>query len=185
MPERDRHYNCSGWCDFSLLTRQYPTEQAVELVNQFLEICSASYIAYGGQVAKYSGGCVVGHFERDQLNAAIAASVDAFSKFKALSQETTIGSSVNCGFGMSFGEMVEGNIGSSIKMDYTVLGNNVEQSINLSVIARDINKVIAVNESTKDMTDTSWSFEHSEESTVKHNNEIMQVYVLSETALGS
>lgn len=66
-----------------------------------------------------------------------------------------------------------------------MLGNNVEQSINLSVIARDINKVIAVNESTKDMTDTSWSFEHSEESTVKHNNEIMQVYVLSETALGS
>ena len=85
---------------------------------------------------------------------------------------------------MSFGEMVEGNIGSSIKMDYTVLGNTVEQSINLSVIARDINKAIAVNESIKGMTDTSWFFEHSEEPAVKGNNEVMQVYVLSETALG-
>jgi NADH dehydrogenase FAD-containing subunit/uncharacterized membrane protein YphA (DoxX/SURF4 family)/class 3 adenylate cyclase len=170
--------------EFSVLARQYPTERAVEMVNQFLEICSASYIAYGGQVAKYSGGCVVGHFEKDQLNAAIAASVDAFNKFKVLSQETTIDGSVNCGFGMSFGEMVEGNIGSSIKMDYTVLGSTVEQSINLSMIARDINKAVAVNESIKGMTDTSWSFEHSEDSSIKHNSEAMQVYVLSETALG-
>lgn len=170
--------------EFSVLARQYPIERAVEMVNQFLEICSASYIAYGGQVAKYSGGCVVGHFEKDQLNAAIAASVDAFNKFKVLSQETTIDGSVNCGFGMSFGEMVEGNIGSSIKMDYTVLGSTVEQSINLSMIARDINKAVAVNEPIKGMMDTSWSFELSEDSSIIANNEAMQVYVFSETALG-
>ena len=74
--------------------------------------------------------------------------------------------------------VIQGNIGSSIKMDYTVLGNTVDQAVTLSIIARNMNKAIAVNESIKVMTNESWSFEYSEELSAKYSNEIRQVYSL-------
>jgi class 3 adenylate cyclase len=63
-------------------------------------------------------------------------------------------------------------------MDYTVLGNTVDQAIRLSIIARNMNKAIAVNESIKEMTNESWSFEYCEDLSDKDSNEIKQVYSL-------
>jgi hypothetical protein len=68
-------------------------------------------------------------------------------------------------------------------MDYTVLGNTVDQALSLSNIARNMNKAIAVNESIKVMTNESWPFEYSEELSAKHSNEINQVYTLMEDSI--
>jgi class 3 adenylate cyclase len=164
--------------DFSFLASHYPLKQVIDVVDQFLEICSISFIEYGGQVVKYSGGCVVGYFEKNQLNEAIAASKDTYKKFNLLCQPYSHYMNVTCGFGLAYGEMIQGNIGSSIKMDYTVLGNTVDQAIRLSIIARNMNKAIAVNESIKGMTNESWSFEYCEDLSDKDSNEIKQVYSL-------
>ena len=169
--------------DFSFLASHYPLKQVIDVLDQFLEICSISFIEYGGQVVKYSGGCVVGHFEKSQLNEAIAASMDTYKKFNLLCQPYSHYMNVTCGFGLAFGEMIQGNIGSSIKMDYTVLGNTVDQAVTLSIIARNMNKAIAVNESIKVMTNESWPFEYSEELSAKHSNEINQVYTLVEDSI--
>jgi class 3 adenylate cyclase len=55
--------------------------------------------------------------------------------------------------------MIEGNIGSSIKMDYTVLGDTVNQAMQLGVFARDVNKVIMISESIRILAASSWEFE--------------------------
>ena len=75
--------------------------------------------------------------------------------------------------------MIEGNIGSSIKMDYTVLGNTVDQAVHLGALARDINRAIAITESIRLIAAQSWCFEHAGEFAFKDPNERTQVYALA------
>ena len=165
--------------DFSELSKHFVLEEQVNALNSYLEICTTSFIEYGGQVAKYAGGCIVAHFAADQVDAAIAACGDAFKKIKALSQNSPIHSAINCGFGLTSGAMIEGNIGSSIKMDFTALGSMVDQAVYLGVLARDVYKPIAISESVQLMAAQSWGFESLGEFAFKKPNELAQVYALA------
>lgn len=162
--------------DFTTLSKNFSAEELIGIVNQYLEICSATFVQYGGQIAKYTGGCIVAQFSSNDVDTTIAACIDAFEKFNMLKSKTSIFNSVTCGFGLTLGEIIEGNIGSSIKMDYTVLGDSVDQAIYLSVFARDANKIAAIDESIKIVAAESWGFKHLGEFTLK---ELTQVYGLA------
>ena len=75
--------------------------------------------------------------------------------------------------------MIEGNIGSSIKMDYTVLGDAVDQAVNLGLLARDLKMPIAISQSIQFLADESWDFDEVGPFSFKHNNESTQVYALA------
>jgi NADH dehydrogenase FAD-containing subunit/class 3 adenylate cyclase/uncharacterized membrane protein YphA (DoxX/SURF4 family) len=162
--------------DFTTLSKNFSSEELIDVVNQYLEVCSAAFVQYGGQISKYTGGCIVAQFSPDNVDTAIAACVDAFEKFNMLKNNTPVFSGVKCGFGLASGAIIEGNIGSSIRMDYTVLGDSVDQSIYLSMFARDANKIVAIDESIKIIAAESWGFKHLGEFTLK---EFTQVYGLS------
>ena len=166
--------------DFSVLSKDFGLEEVVKALNDYREICSTSFIEYGGQIAKYSSGCIVAHFLPNQVDVAIAACLDAYKRLKLLVDQSPIYSVISCGFGLTLDSMIEGNIGSSIKMDYTVLGGAVDQSVNLGVFARDLYKPLAVNESIYLSADDSWGFSALGEFSFKEQNELVQVYVLTE-----
>lgn len=148
--------------DMSILYQTFFTKELVEVINTYLDICTTSFIEYGGQVAKYADACIIAHFAPDEVDAAIAACVDAETKFKAFIANSSIYSRVQCGFGVASGIMMEGNIGSSVKMDYTVLGEVVDQAISLSILARDNGRRLAVSEAVHIKAADSWCFDVNE-----------------------
>ncbi len=164
--------------DFVALRNQFSDEELVCAVNNFLEICSIACIEYGGQVIKYSGGCFVAHFEINQIDSAIAACVDAYKKFKELAKSYPDEKEINCGFGLASGMAVEGNIGSSIKMDYTILGIAVNQAIQFGEIARNKSKVIVIDESFLTDVAKSWKFEDAGTFALKETAESARLYTL-------
>ena len=164
--------------NFATLQNQFSDEELVCTVNNFLEICSIACIEYGGQVIKYSGECFVAHFEINQIDSAIAACVDAYKRIKELAKSYPDKKEINCGFGLASGKIVEGNIGSSIKMDYTILGNAVNQAIQFGEIARNKNQVIIISESFLTNAAKSWEFEDAETSALNENNESTRLYAL-------
>ena len=148
--------------NMSILYQTFFTKELVEVINTYLDICTTSFIEYGGQVAKYADACIIAHFAPDEVDAAIAACVDAETKFKAFIANSSIYSRVQCGFGVASGIMMEGNIGSSVKMDYTVLGEVVDQAISLSILARDNGRRLAVSEAVHIKAADSWCFDVNE-----------------------
>ncbi len=164
---------------FTTLSEHFSDEKLVCAINDYLEICSAAFIEYGGQVIKYSDGCIVAHFELEQIDSAIASCVDAYKKFNELAKKYPKDEAINCGFGLASGMIVEGNIGSSIKMDYTILGNTVNQTIRLGEIARDKGKAIVIDESTQINVAQAWDFEDVGTFEIKENNESTRLYALS------
>ena len=167
--------------DLSNLYQSFFTKELVVVINAYLDICSTSFIEYGGQVAKYADACVIAHFAPDEVDSAIAACVDAETKFKAFISNNSLYSRVLCGFGITSGIMIEGNIGSSVKMDYTVLGEVVDQAVSLGVFARDNDKRIAISKVIKDKAADSWSFNEETKLAIAVPEVSTQVYVFADS----
>ena len=167
--------------DLSGLYQTFFTKELVVVINAYLDICSTSFIEYGGQVAKYADACVIAHFSPDEVDAAIAACVDAETKFKVFVANNSLYSRVLCGFGIASGIMIEGNIGSSVKMDYTVLGGVVDQAVNLGVLARDNDRRLAVSEAVHNKAADSWCFDTATTSAIAVPETFAQVYVLADS----
>lgn len=165
--------------NFETLRSQFSDEELVCVVNNFLEICSIACIEYGGQVIKYSGGCIVAHFEINQIDSAIAACVEAYKKFKEHAKSYPDEKEIDCGFGLASGMVVEGNIGSSIKMDYTILGAAVNKAIQFGEIARNKSQVIVIDDSLLIDVAKSWKFKEAGTFAIKETNEMALLYALT------
>ncbi len=167
--------------EFSPLNQQYSVPELINSFNDYLEICSSSFISYGGQVARYSRSGIIAHFNPSQVDAAIAACEDAYKRLQELFTENANHplNNIKFGFGVVSGSVIEGNIGSTIKMDYTVLGNKVEQAVHLARFARNKAYPIAIDESILSIADPSWGFEAEGEYEVIEFNQPIRIYTLT------
>ena len=171
---------------FSYLSGLFPVEEVAELVNLYLDITSKNIAEHGGQVTKYVGDCVVAHFPPERADDAIRACVETLHEIQALRQsagECRLQRFLYCGFGLSKGPVIEGNIGSSIKMDYTVLGDIVNLAARLESLTREIGKGLAVSKPLRDACRDSWNFIHAGEFHLKGQNLAQPIYSISDPAV--
>ena len=117
------------------------TEKIVEGVNKFLEIVSTVIRNHEGYIDKFIGDAVlavfgVPVFHKDHLQRAVTAAVNIQKKLikaSRIKKEYELLASV--GIGMDTGIVISGNIGSQIKMEYTVIGDCVNHASHLNGLA--------------------------------------------------
>lgn len=155
--KNDKIVLSASLADLSRLSEQFEPEALVKAINDAMEAVTCSVIEHGGQAAKYSGDGMIAHFPADKADAAIAACLDAFKKYPSSANKIVIKSN----FGLSSGKLIEGNIGSSIKMDYTIIGSPVDQAVRLSLLARQNHKRLFISESVHKIADPAWRFQEA------------------------
>jgi adenylate cyclase len=119
-----------------------PEEIYTQLNEYFEEMCNIIF-EYGGYVDKFIGDCVMAVFSApyqtpdDARNAVISAVkqqeriLELCEKWKAEGKkEFTVGMGINTG------EVVMGNLGASSRMNYTVIGDNVNVAARLYNVAK-------------------------------------------------
>jgi adenylate cyclase len=172
---------------FSYLSEKFPVEEVANLVSQFMEVCSHRVVESGGQVSKYVGDCVMAHFPPDAADGAIAACLNTLKDIHEL--RSTAGKCrlmrfLYCGFGLTKGPVIEGNIGSSIKMDYTVLGDMVNLAARLEGLTRSIGKAIAVTKPVRDACTRPWNFVAMGNFQLKGQSRFCPIYSLDDAIVG-
>ncbi|MFN5745459.1 MAG: BLUF domain-containing protein [Methylococcaceae bacterium] len=167
---------------FSYLSGVYPVEEVAELVNCFLEICSRCVVEQGGQVSKYVGDCVMAHFPADAADSAIRACIntlEAISSLRHNAGQCRLLKFLYCGFGLSKGQVIEGNFGSFTKMDYTVLGDIVNVAARLEGLTRNINRCIALSDPVREACSEPWDFEQMGEFHLKGQIQPQPIYSIN------
>jgi len=122
--------------NFTTFSERLSAKEVVELLNTYLERACVVLLAEGASIDKFIGDAVMAEFgaplaqsdhARRALRAAIALRVVAV-EFRVWVRQRFAGRDLpefDIGIGVHSGEAVVGNIGSSVRMEYTAIGDTV------------------------------------------------------------
>jgi len=121
----------AGFTDLSEKLKDHP-EQMVEVVNAYLDETSECLHNHGAYVDKYIGDAVMAAFGvpqplPDHALAACRAALGAQKLIAGINARyaTAVGVTLAVRIGLNTGELIVGNVGSSRKKNYTVMGDTV------------------------------------------------------------
>ncbi len=172
---------------FSSLAERAPVEAVVPLLNGFFDLATSVVAKQGGEVTKFIGDCILASFPDDRADEAVQAGLDLVAGLSCLRREAVPGSwgdTVYCGVGLSRGEVIEGNIGSRLKLDFTLIGDVVNAAQRLESITRRVGKALVVSESVCHACSRSWPWVSLGELLVKGKDEPVTAFTLDHPLLG-
>jgi adenylate cyclase len=117
---------------FTRLSERLPPQQIVELLNEYFSEMTDLIFENGGTLDKYLGDGIMALFgapwpKPDDAQRAVKTAVEMQRAFESLNcQWQAHGQEpLQMGLGINTGQVTAGNIGSSKRMDYTVIGDAV------------------------------------------------------------
>ncbi len=113
-----------------------PPEEVVDLLNEFFGIVVESVDGHGGWVNKFEGDAALAVWGAPQGCEDPAGSALAAGREIAERLGKEVGD-LDAGIGVSFGEVVAGNIGGAKRFEYTVIGDAVNEAARLVDLAKE------------------------------------------------
>ena len=116
--------------NFTAASEQMTPEAIVEMLNTYLSIIIDSVLENGGMINKFAGDNVMAvwnapQFQTDYARLAVKAAGEAQRKIAEVQQDDSARIKVQFGIGINTGDAVAGNVGSSGRAEYTVIGDAV------------------------------------------------------------
>ncbi|MEP1209341.1 MAG: adenylate/guanylate cyclase domain-containing protein [Rhizobiaceae bacterium] len=132
--------------DSTRLSTSLPTEEYLELLNNYFDCTAGSVIENGGEVLKFIGDGVMAIFPLDEHDEKMAFSSALFAARQALVKadhlHSKIGSSsaedLVFGIGLHAGDVTLGNVGTAGRLDMTVIGASANQVTRIEALTKSL-----------------------------------------------
>ncbi len=132
-------------------------EEVLNVVNEYFEEMTQVVFKYEGTVDKYIGDCIMAFWnapddQPDHAQRAVCCAMEmryalANFKVKRAGLDTEL---FECGIGIHTGEALVGNMGSTLKVNYTAMGSTVNLSARLESLTKKFNERILISQATLD-----------------------------------
>lgn len=168
---------------FTSITEKLQVTEVVDLLNAFFTICTKAIAGRGGEVTKFIGDCVMAYFDGDCADAALDAGLDILAELEVLRNESPLNSPLRVlyvGIGLSKGTVLEGNIGSYIKKEYTVIGDAVNVASRIEAMTRQLNRFLVFSDSVRSELSDRWRPVRLGDFHAKGRDEIIEVYSIDD-----
>jgi adenylate cyclase len=165
-------------------------EEVVGRLNEYFSVMTAVVFKHGGMIDKYMGDGMMAVFgapvaQFDHAAKAIAASQEMRERLIELNQrwESRKEDLFNIGIGLSSGPVVIGNIGSSERTDYTVIGEDVNLAARLESMTKEYSTQLILSARTlrslkESRVEVSWQFEELGKVPVRGFTEPIAIYTI-------
>lgn len=130
-------------------------EEVLHVVNDYFEEMTKVVFKYEGTVDKYIGDCIMAFWnapepQADHAQRAVCCAMEmryalANFKVKRAGLDTEL---FECGIGIHTGEALVGNMGSSLKVNYTAMGSTVNLGARLESLTKKLNERILISHDT-------------------------------------
>jgi adenylate cyclase len=168
---------------FTSICEKLTPEEIIHLLNEYLTAMVEIVFQYKGTVDKFIGDAVMAFWgapvrQEDHALRAVGCALAMITKLRELqekwkSEGKTI---IDIGVGVNSGEMVVGNMGSNQRMDYTILGDNVNLGSRLEGLTRQYNVMVIISEYTYEMIKDHVEVNYLGEVKVKGKQKPVKVY---------
>ena len=157
-------------------------ENIIDILNEYFREAVELVIEHGGYIDKFIGDCIMAAWgvplsnEQEDAIKAVRCAV-AIQQLVASKQRKFFkgaAESLKIGIGMHTGPLVAGNLGSSRRMDYSMIGDTVNLAARLEGVAGP--DEIIITDKTKAMLDGSFFLERRTPVKVKGKKEAIEIY---------
>ncbi len=140
---------------FTTISEKLTPEELVRLLNEYLTAMTDIVFKYDGLLDKYIGDAIMAVFgapleQPDHALRSCRTALEMMATLKTLQEKWAEEGRphVDIGVGINTGDMVVGNMGSNMRFDYTVMGDNVNLSSRLEGINKEYGTHIIISEYT-------------------------------------
>ena len=142
---------------FTSLSEQLDPAQVVSILNEYLTEMTDIVFKYQGMVDKFEGDAILAVFNapldvHDHAAQAVLCAVEMLQRLETLQELWTslTQKSLEIGIGINSGEAFVGNIGSTRRMEYTVIGDTVNLASRLQDLTKELSMPILFSKATAD-----------------------------------
>jgi adenylate cyclase len=140
---------------FTTLSESMSPQELVHLLNDYLTIMTDCLIEYNGTLDKYIGDAIMGFWGAplaQEQHAALAckSALRQMELLDILNEKAEPNRQIHIGIGMNSGVSTVGNMGSQGRMNFTVMGDNVNLASRLEGITKQYRAKIVISQSTKE-----------------------------------
>ncbi len=142
---------------FTTYSEKRNPEEVVSILNEYLDAMTKVIVEHKGTLDKYVGDEIMAVFgapryEPPEISAkrAVIASIKMLERLKELHKKWAAEGlePLDIGIGVNTGDMVVGNMGSELRMDYTVIGDAVNLGARVEALTRNYDSYLIISEST-------------------------------------
>jgi len=132
-------------------------EEIVSILNEYLDAMTKVIVEHKGTLDKYVGDEIMAVFgapsyEEPEVSSqrAVTCAIKMLERLKILHEKWDKEGlePLDIGIGINTGEMVVGNMGSELRMDYTVIGDAVNLGARVEALTRQFNAHLIITEAT-------------------------------------
>ena len=141
--------------DFTALAESMGPDEVLGLLNEYMTEMVSIIYRHHGVVDKYVGDAImalwgVPHAGVDDAQNAVRAALEMRKALKVFNQKRLSRNQkeIRIGIGIHTGEVVAGNMGSDQRLEYTVIGDNVNQAARIESANKDLHSDILISETT-------------------------------------
>ncbi len=171
---------------FTSFSEKHQPEEVVSLLNEYLGAMTEIVFAHEGTLDKFVGDAIMALWgapvgQPDHAERAARCALAMIAKLKELQAKWTAEGKyvIDIGIGINTGDMVVGNMGAEgKKMDYTVIGDNVNLGARLEGLTRKYNNHIIISEYTYEKIKDVVQAKELDSVTVKGKEKPVVVYDL-------
>ena len=128
---------------FTALSDTHSRDDVIAILNDYFDAIAEPIGRHGGEILKFMGDGLLAVFPLDRAAAcedALSAVSDACAAMRALNDVRRAACKEVLGFGVgvNVGEVMYGNIGTSARLDFTVIGPAVNAAARLESLTKDV-----------------------------------------------
>ena len=170
---------------FTTMSEEMDSTQLVAQLNEYLSIMVDDIFSRRGSVDKFIGDAILavwGHVKSEgpaqDATLAVEAALLMRESLRRLNAdwETRGLKSFHMGIGVNYGEVIFGNIGSSRKMEPTVIGDAVNTASRLEGLTKDYGRDLLIGEAAADLIGQSFKLQFVDKVTMKGKTKPLRIY---------
>ncbi|MCK1405128.1 adenylate/guanylate cyclase domain-containing protein [Bradyrhizobium sp. 76] len=167
--------------EFTKISDNWPRDDVIDLLNDYFDAMSEPIARHGGEILKFIGDGLLAIFPLSEPEAGanlLHAVTEARQAMIALNarNDGTGRAPLNYGIGVHVGDVMYGNIGSSTRLDFTVIGPAVNMASRLEALTKQLGKTVLLSRDFADLVGGQFDLERVGEHGVRGFSEPIELF---------
>lgn len=168
---------------FTTLSENMTPQELVNHLNEYLTAMTDLALDYGGTLDKYMGDAIMCFWgapipQPDHAVLACKCALKQMQVLKKLNESWPEAKHIDIGIGLNSGIMTVGNMGSKMRMNYTLMGDNVNLGSRLESTNKEYGTGIIISENTYGLVKDKFIVRELDNIRVKGKNKPVVIYEL-------